>query len=185
MNHNFESLEERQIATKEYFRNSFLHVTEDEVLLPDGHETKRVVVHHPGGVNLIALDENKRLLLVEQFRYCMKTTLIETPAGKCEPGEENVITAARELEEETGHRAKNLTSLGCFATSPGFSDELIENFLATEIEPLEELAKGDDDEFINLYFVTKEEAEDWVKTGKIIDFKTIYAIQYLTLNGLW
>jgi len=185
MNHKFESLEEKQLASTEYYRNSFLHVTEDDVLLPDGNKTQRVVVHHPGGVNLIAVDDKKRLILVEQFRYSVGQALIETPAGKCEPGEDNIITAARELEEETGYRAGSLKSLGSLVTSPGFSNEFIENFLATDLEEVPEALKGDDDEFLNLFFVTKEEAWEWVNTGKIIDFKTIYAIQYLTINALW
>ena len=95
-------LEEKQLTTKEYYRNSFLTVTEDEVKLPNEAKAKRVVVHHPGGVNLIALDEQQRLILVEQFRYAVGKVTLETPAGKIEPGEETIITAKRELEEETG-----------------------------------------------------------------------------------
>ena len=185
MNHNFESLEERQLSTTEYFSNSFLRVVEDEVVLPNQKVTKRAVVHHPGGVNLIALDQKKRLILVEQFRYSVGMALIETPAGKSEPGEDNRVTAARELEEETGFRAKTLKSIGRFATTPGFTSEFIENFLATDLEAVTDGLKGDDDEFLNLFFLTKEEAWQWVESGKIVDFKTVYGIQYLTLNNLW
>lgn len=185
MNHNFNSLEEKKISSTEYFRNAFLHVTEDDVTLPNEEITQRVVIHHPGGVNLIALDEKKRLILVEQYRYCIGMPLIETPAGKSEPGEENIITAARELEEETGYRAQNLVSLGRFTASPGYSTEYIENFLATGLVPLEEKIQGDADEFLNLYHVTKAEAWEWVADGRIQDFKTVYAVQYLTMNGLW
>jgi len=185
MNHNFESLEERQVASKEYFRNEFLHVTEDQVILPDGKDALRVKVHHPGGVNLIALDKDKRLILVEQFRYCLGRTMIETPAGKCEPGEDNLVTASRELEEETGFTAKNLKPLGRFAVSPGYTTEFIDNYLATDLEPVAEAVKGDDDEFLNLHFVTKNEAWEWIKSGKLIDLKAIYAVQYLTMNELW
>ena len=76
------NLEEKQVSTKTYYTNPFLKVTEDEVILPDQKEAKRVVVHHPGGVNLIALDEENRLLLVEQYRYPVGKTTLETPAGK-------------------------------------------------------------------------------------------------------
>ena len=96
-------LEEKQLTSQEYYRNSFLKVTEDEVILPNDKQAKRVVVHHPGGVNLIALDEANRLMLVEQYRYPIEKATLETPAGKIEPGEETSVTAKRELEEETGY----------------------------------------------------------------------------------
>ncbi|MCL1949558.1 MAG: NUDIX hydrolase [Turicibacter sp.] len=185
MSQKYDSLKETTVSSTEHYRNSFLRLTEDEVILPDGKTSTRVVVHHPGGVNLIALDDQQRLILVEQFRYPVGGALMETPAGKCEPGEENILTAARELEEETGYRAKNLKSIGSFTTAPGFSNEIIENFLATGLTIAADALKGDDDEFLNLFFVTKEEAWDWVKDGKIMDYKTIYAIQYLTIEGLW
>ena len=178
-------LEEKQLTTKEYYRNSFLTVTEDEVKLPNEAKAKRVVVHHPGGVNLIALDEQQRLILVEQFRYAVGKATLETPAGKIEPGEETIITAKRELEEETGYTCDSLVMIGRFATTPGFCNEYIENFLALNLKPLDYEVKGDEDEFINLYHVTKEEALQLIEEGRICDFKTIYAIQYLILNYAW
>ena len=81
------NLTEKQLTTKEYYRNSFLSVTEDEVQLPNQLEAKRVVVNHPGGVNLIVLDEERRLILVEQYRYPVGRLTLETPAGKIEKGE--------------------------------------------------------------------------------------------------
>ena len=72
------NLTEKQLTTKEYYRNSFLSVTEDEVQLPNQLEAKRVVVNHPGGVNLIVLDEERRLILVEQYRYPVGRLTLET-----------------------------------------------------------------------------------------------------------
>lgn len=178
-------LEETQLTTKQYYQNSFLKVTEDEVKLPNDAQAKRVVVHHPGGVNLIALDDDKRLLLVEQYRYPVQKATLETPAGKIEPGESTMSTAKRELEEETGYTCESLKRIGRFATSPGFCDEYIENFLATNLKKLDYDVAGDEDEFINLYHVTKEEALKLVETGQICDFKTIYAIQYLIIHHQW
>lgn len=179
------SLEEKQVATQTYYQNSFLKVTEDDVTLPDGKEAKRVVVHHPGGVNVIALDERNRLLLVEQYRYPVGKTTLETPAGKIEPGEETIVTAKRELEEETGYTCESLIPIGRFATSPGFCNEYIENFFVEKLFLLDHLVVGDDDEFINLHHVTKEEALAYIQSGVICDFKTIYAIQYLILYKGW
>lgn len=178
-------LEEKQLTTKEYYKNSFLKVTEDDIQLPNDKQAKRVVVHHPGGVNLIALDEHQRLILVEQYRYPVKKATLETPAGKIEPGEATIVTAKRELEEETGYTCESLTMIGRFATSPGFCDEYIENFLATNLKKLDYEVAGDEDEFINLYHVTKEEALTLIEEGRICDFKTIYAIQYLIIHHQW
>lgn len=180
-----QNLEEKQLTTKEYYRNPFLKVTEDDVLLPNQKEAKRVVVHHPGGVNLIALDDQKRLILVKQYRYPVGKSILETPAGKIEPNEETMVTAKRELEEETGYTCDDLKSVGRFATSPGFCNEYIENFLALNLQKLEEEVAGDEDEFITVFPVTKEEALKLVEEGRICDFKTIYAIQYLMLHQLW
>ena len=179
------NLEEKQVSTQAYYQNSFLKVTEDEVILPDGKDATRVAVHHPGGVNVIALDEKGRLLLVEQFRYPVGKNTLETPAGKIEPGEATIITAKRELEEETGYTCESLTPIGRFATSPGFCNEYIENFLVEGLRELDYEVAGDEDEFINLYHVTKEEALAYIKSGFICDFKTVYAIQYLIIHCGW
>lgn len=178
-------LEEKQLTTKQYYKNSFLKVTEDDIKLPNDAQAKRVVVHHPGGVNLIALDEQKRLILVEQNRYPVQKAILETPAGKIEPGESTMITAKRELEEETGYTCESLEMIGRFATSPGFCNEYIENFFAINLKKLDYEVAGDEDEFINLYHVTKEEALKLVDEGRICDFKTIYAIQYLIIHHQW
>lgn len=176
---------EKQIKSKPYFQNAFLQVTEDDVLLPSEEPAKRVVVHHPGGVNLIALDDENRLLLVEQYRYPVGKVTLETPAGKCEPNEENRVTAKRELEEETGYTCGELKSLGQLATSPGFCTEYIETFLALKLEKLTYHVSGDDDELINLHAVTKEEALALIESNHICDFKTVFAIQYLIIHHNW
>ena len=180
-----ENLEEKQLTTTEYYRNSFLRVTEDDVLLPNQLEAKRVVVHHPGGVNLIVLDEKNRLILVEQYRYPVGRLTLETPAGKIEPNEPPIVTAKRELEEETGYTCESLTMVGRFATSPGFCNEYIENYLVLHPIKLEQEVQGDEDEFLNVYHLTKEEALVAIEDGRICDYKTVYAIQYLMLKQGW
>ncbi|MGL4335324.1 MAG: NUDIX domain-containing protein [Turicibacter sp.] len=179
------TLEEKQLNTTEYYQNSFLKVTQDDVTLPDGNEAKRVVVHHPGGVNIIALDQDEKLLLVEQYRYPVGKNTFETPAGKIEPNEKTMITAKRELEEETGYTCETLKMIGRYATSPGFCNEYIENYLATNLTLLEEAVKGDEDEFINLHHVSKTEALKLLEQNLICDYKTVYAIQYLIIHENW
>ena len=178
-------LTEKQLNTTEYYRNHFLNVREDEVSLPDGNTSKRVVVAHPGGVSIIALNNNHRLLLVEQYRYPLGRKTLETPAGKIELNEQPIVTASRELEEETGYSAGQLTLISKIATTPGFTDEYIETYLAHDVTKLNTKVAGDADEFINVLALTKEDAIAAIEEGAICDFKTIYAIQYLTLQQVW
>lgn len=180
-----ENLIEEKIDSTDYYENSFIRVHEDTVRLPDGAESKRIVVNHVGGVNVIAITSEKKLLLVKQFRYPLGVVTIETPAGKLEMGEEPIITAKRELEEETGYTCTGLEQVGKYATTPGFSNEYIYQFLATDLAPLEVLVDGDDDEFVEVMEVGRDEALMMIATGAIVDMKTVYAIQYLTLAELW
>jgi len=178
-------LEEKKINSTEYYRNSFLHIHEDDVTLPDGGESKRIVVTHVGAVSVIALTEEKELLLVRQYRYPLGLETIETPAGKLEPDEAPIITAKRELEEETGYTCETLEHLGTHSTAPGFTNEVLHQFLAKGVTKMEIPVSGDEDEFTEVLTANKDKAFMMVKTGEIMDLKTIYAIHYLTLAGLW
>jgi len=178
-------LEEKRLNTIEYYRNPFLHIHEDDVSLPDGGKSKRIVVTHVGAVNVIALTEEKELLLVRQYRYPLGMETIETPAGKLEPEEAPIITAKRELEEETGYTCESLELLGKHATAPGFTNEVLYQFLTSGVTKLDIVVQGDADEFVEPITVKKDQALEMVKTGEISDLKTIYGIQYLTLAGLW
>ena len=178
-------LEEKKLSSVEYYRNPFLHIHEDDVSLPDGGQSKRIVITHIGAVNIIALTEAKELLLVRQYRYPLGMETIETPAGKLEPDEAPIITAKRELEEETGYTCESLELLGKHASAPGFTNEVLHQFLASGVTKLDIVVEGDADEFVEPMTVSKDQALRMVKTGEIIDLKTIYAIQYLTLAGLW
>jgi len=178
-------LEEKQLSTKEYYRNPFLHIHEDDVSLPDGRQSKRIVVTHVGAVSIIALTEAKELLLVRQFRYPLGLETIEIPAGKLEDNEAPIVTAKRELEEETGYTCDALELLGAHATEPGFTNVVLQQFLASDVRKLEVAVVQDDDEFVEVMTVNKDQALMMVAMGEIIDLKTVYAIQYLTLAGLW
>ena len=178
-------LEEKKLNSVEYYRNPFLYIHEDDVSLPDGGKSKRIVVTHVGAVNVIALTEEKELLLVRQYRYPLGVETIETPAGKLEPNEEPIVTAKRELEEETGFTCESLKLLGKYASAPGFTNEVIYQFLASGVTKLDIAVEGDADEFTELMIVNKDQALKMIEAGEIIDLKTIYAIQYLTLAGLW
>ena len=178
-------LEEKRLSSTEYYKNAFLRIHEDEVLLPDQATAKRIVITHVGAVNVIALTDQKELLLVRQYRYPLGATTIETPAGKLDHGLAPMITAKCELEEETGYTCKSLELIGTFASAPGFTNEVIHHFFAHDLTKLHTAVPGDDDEFTEVLLVTKDQAREMIASGEIVDLKTIYAIQHLTLATLW
>src|SRR5215472_8353242 len=102
-----------------HFRGRIISLTTDEVTLPNGHRALLEVVHHPGGAAAVAIDEQKRVCLLRQFRYVAGGWLWELPAGKLEPNEPPLATAQRELIEEAGVSAREWHSLECVFSSPG------------------------------------------------------------------
>lgn len=174
--------EERTIQTTPIFDGKVISLKVDDVTLPNGATSKREIINHPGAVAVIAITDNHKLLLVEQYRKAIERSIIEIPAGKLEKGEQPIVTARRELEEETGYTTDDLTFVQAFATSPGFADEVIHIYLAKNLKKLEVAAALDDDEFVELMEVTLEEAEAMVADERIYDAKTAYAILWMKLH---
>ncbi|MCD8508957.1 MAG: NUDIX hydrolase [Bacillus sp. (in: Bacteria)] len=170
---------EKTIKKEAVYEGKIIDLAIHDVQLPNGETSKREIVSHPGAVAVIAVTEENKLILVNQFRKPLEKVIAEIPAGKLEKGEEPLSCAKRELEEETGVLARKWTSLGSFYTSPGFADELIYLFLA------EELSEGslnmDEDEFVEAFHVTINEATQLIEDQVIHDAKTIIAVQYLQL----
>jgi ADP-ribose pyrophosphatase len=110
-------------------------VTRERVRLPSGLEQEIEIVRHAGAVAIAALDELGRLLLVRQYRQAIGEWLVEVPAGRLEPGEDPETAARRELEEETGYRARRWSLLASFWPAPGFCSERMNLFLALDLEP--------------------------------------------------
>ena len=102
---------EKELEKDELYRGSIFTLTTHRVCLENGGESRRDVVNHHGGACVAALDQEGRILLVRQYRFAAGQELLELPAGKLEPGEEPLKTAARELTEETGRTAAHLTKL--------------------------------------------------------------------------
>ncbi|MCI2254627.1 NUDIX hydrolase [Domibacillus sp. PGB-M46] len=176
--------EEKTTKSESIFSGKVIQVRVDEVILPDGKHSKRELIKHPGAVCVIAITDEKKIILVEQYRKALERPLVEVPAGKLEPGEEPSLCAARELEEETGYRPGSIRPVQSFYTSPGFADELVHVFLAEQLQKVEGGLAADEDEFVDLLEVTLEEAEELAKTERIFDAKTLWALQYIRLNGL-
>jgi ADP-ribose pyrophosphatase len=175
--------EEKTLSTTPIYDGRVISLQVDDVELPDGNKGKREIVKHPGAVAVIATTDEGKLVLVEQFRKALERTLIEIPAGKLEPGEEPIVTAGRELEEETGYLCEDMEYVTSFYTSPGFADEYIHFFEAKGLRKKEDAASLDEDEFVELLEVTLEEALVLMQDGKIHDAKTVYALQYLLLKN--
>jgi len=176
-----EQFYEHTVRRDTIFEGNIISLHVDDVKLPDGNYSKREIVTHPGGVAVIALNEDGKLILVKQFRKPLERTIIEIPAGKIEPNEAPEVTALRELEEETGYTSSSLTPVTSFYTSPGFADEIIHLYFAKDVQPLEEKVEGDEDEFLEVVELSLEEATQYVQEQKIYDAKTAYALLYLQL----
>ncbi|MEI4800468.1 NUDIX hydrolase [Bacillus sp. NPDC077411] len=176
------NLEERTVATEPIFDGRVIKVRVDEVVLPNGETSKREIVKHPGAVAIIAITDDEKIVLVEQYRKAMEKALVEIPAGKLEQGEKPEVTAIRELEEETGYICENMELITSFYTSPGFADEIVYVYEATGLKKKENKADLDEDEFVELMEVSLEEALQLIKEQRIHDAKTMFAIQYLQLK---
>ena len=156
------------------YQGSLLKVHRDVVRLPDGSEGSREYIKHPGAVAIVALTDDRQLLLERQYRYPPRREFIEIPAGKLEPGEPHLATAKRELLEETGYEAGEWTILCTVDTSIGYTDERIELFLARKL--IKKTRKLDPGEFLEVFLLPFDDAVAMVRDGRISDVKTVAAI---------
>ena len=164
---------EKTLTTQEIYKGRIIRVRRDEVLLPNGHTSVREVVEHPGGVGILALEEDGTVLLVRQYRYAFGRTLLEIPAGKREKGEEPFVTAQRELKEETGAAADHWLPMGQLIAAPGCYDEVLYLYLARGLHYGE--THPDDDEFLSLERMPLAELVERCMSGEITDAKTVCA----------
>ena len=165
---------EEKISEENVFDGILLHVQRDTVKLPNGNETTREWVRHPGASSVLPILPNGDIVLVKQYRYPIEKVTLEVPAGKLDKNEDPLNCAMRELEEETGYVADKIKKMTTIATTVGFSNELIHLYVA------EDLSAGkfnpDDDEFINVVKMPFAEALKKVENGEIYDVKTIISI---------
>ena len=166
-------MQERKLSSEMKFDGKLIKVTYD-IADVNGKEAWREVVHHPGASAVVAIDEDKRIIMEKQFRYALNDYLLEIPAGKLDAGEDSLVCAKRELEEETGIVASEWISLGTIATSPGFCNEVIHLYVAKG------LSKGeihwDEDEYVEVEHYTFDELLQCIKDEKIKDSKTLSAL---------
>jgi ADP-ribose pyrophosphatase len=170
-------LGEKFLEGEVVFSGRLLEVRRDRVRLPDGSESLREYIRHPGAVAIVALLGDGRVVLERQFRYPLRRDFIEIPAGKLEPGEAHLETAKRELLEETGYVAAEWRRLGLIHNAIGYSDEGIEIWLARGLEQRgQQLEAG---EFLEVFTLPLTDALEMVRSGRITDVKTIAGLLWL------
>lgn len=150
----------------------------DKVKLPNGRETERNIVKHPGAVAIIAVHEDE-IVLIKQYRYATGKYLLEIPAGTLEPDEDPYQCAVRELQEETGYAASGWSRLFQSYMVPGYSNEILYFFLAEGLTEVK--ANPEDDEDIEVRRYGVDEVLNMIESNEIEDAKTIMAVlTYLT-----
>ena len=167
-------LTEKMLSCQPIYEGRVIKVHVDTVELPDGNTSTREIVNHPGGVGILALDQEGNVLTVTQYRYAYQKPVLEIPAGKLERGEDPYQAALRELREETGAITGQLTPLGEVYPSPGFSDEIIRLYLARDLTWGE--THPDEDEFLDVRRIPFSALLDQVLSGAIRDAKTCIAV---------
>lgn len=174
---------EQTVEKKGIFSGKIITVHLDDVTLTDGTQAEREVVDHPGGVGIVGLTDDNRVLLVRQFRYPYRETIYEIPAGKLEKGEDPKNSAVREFKEECGAEAEVLEPLGEIYPTPGYCGEIIRLFYAQGLTFGEQ--QLDDDEYLDVVKMPFDECVRRIMSGAIKDAKTIVAILKLKeLKGL-
>ena len=160
---------------RDLYRGRIVHLTVEDVTLPNGHSMTLEIVRHPGASAIAAVDAQGRVTLLRQYRHAVGGYLWEVPAGKLEAGEAPETCAARELAEEAGLVADTLESAGSIVTCPGFCDEVIHLFVATGLHTVPNALEAD--EVIDtVVSVPLPEAMEMIYRGEIRDAKTIAAL---------
>jgi ADP-ribose pyrophosphatase len=168
---------EEQIETQRVYDGRLFKVFKDRVRLPNGKDTVREIVRHPGSVAIVPRDGDGRIVLVRQFRYVTGRELWEIPAGTLDkPGEEAAAAAARELAEEARLKARRWTVLGSAYLMPGYCDERMTFYLAEELSPTEGHAELDESFRVNPF--DDHDLQVLRSTGELEDAKTLLALAW-------
>lgn len=165
---------EKTLSSKIVYDGKVITVIKDDVEVADGHKSFREVILHSGGVVVVAMKDENTILLVKQYRYPLKQTVLELPAGKLEIGENPDFASKRELEEETGYRANSWKSLGFINTTPGICTEKLYLYLAKDLTFVGE--HPDEGEILKCEEYKLSEVFEMIRDGKINDAKTICAL---------
>ncbi|GAA0054855.1 UNVERIFIED_CONTAM: NUDIX hydrolase [Streptococcus canis] len=178
------AFEEKTLRRQDIFDGQIFKVVVDDVELPNNlGQAKRELIFHRGAVAVLAVTPDRKIVIVKQYRKAIEAISYEIPAGKLEIGEDGLEleAAARELEEETAYTG-NLSFLYEFYTAIGFCNEKIKLYLATDLEKVANPKPQDVDEVIDVLELSYKECMDLVAQGKLVDAKTLIALQYYALH---
>jgi ADP-ribose pyrophosphatase len=159
------------VSSRELLKNKLFTITDEVAVDPDGFQIHRNIVRHPGSAVMMTVDDNRRVLLVQQFRLPAEQELWELPAGHLDPGEDSLEAAKRELREETGYVAATWRKLVSFWPSPGYVGEKMDIFLAADLTEGKQELMGD--ERIKIRWFEPEELAGMIQRGEIQDGKTL------------
>ena len=167
----------RKLAEEHVYDGSLISVSRGTFEGPDGSTFKRDLVHHPGAVSIVPVDDDHSVILVRQYRAAIGADLLEIPAGKRDvEGEPPEETALRELQEEVGMRAGRVQKLGEFYNSPGFSDEYSYVFLGLDLTPTEASAHSPEEAAMEIERIPLDEVPMLIRTGRMVDAKSIIGL---------
>lgn len=165
---------EKVLSSEDIFKGRVINLHVEQVELPNGNKSSREIVEHNGGVGIIAVDENREVFMVTQYRSAAKCMLMEIPAGKLEKGEDPLECGKRELVEETGYEAKEFVHLGAYYATPAYCEEKLNIYLARDLKFVGQHL--DEDEFLNVKKYKLDDLYQMVMDNKIYDTKTAIAI---------
>ena len=163
----------KTVSTRRVYEGQIINLRLDTLQIGKSLEAKREIVEHRGAVVILPVTPNRTVLLVRQWRQAAGKILLEAPAGTIEPGEIPELTAQRELQEEVGYSATNLRALGAFYTAPGFCNEFIHAYVATELT--RSILPQDADEAVHVEETALADGPSLLSSGAIVDAKTIAA----------
>lgn len=171
-----------QLASKRIHTGRVIDLDVDTVRFPDGSQGQLEMIRHPGAAAVVPFASDPHgpdptVLLIEQYRYATGGKLLEIPAGRLDKGEEPADCARRELLEEVGVTAGRLERLTTVWTTPGFTDERIHLFWATDLKTGQSAREAD--EFIEVIPKPLSEVLTFIREGRICDAKTVTAILYV------
>ena len=169
-------MEERTKSSEVVFQGQLLDVRRDRVILPNGEIGTREWIKHPGAICCVPILPDKKIGLIRQYRYALKSHMIEIPAGKLNRGENPGNCVKRELEEEIGYRANKISFLTNIHPAIGFANEKMWLFIAEEL--VKTSPNQDNDEFLEVIPTSLEDALNLIWTGKITDAKTIIGLLF-------
>ncbi|WP_334352401.1 NUDIX hydrolase [Companilactobacillus sp. HBUAS56257] len=174
---------EAVVEKKRMFGGKIFNVDVEQVILPNGIPDIREVVEHHGAVAIIPFTDDNKMIFVRQWRTPLEQETLEIPAGKIDSDEGSDLkeVALREMNEELGLTTDKLEKITAFFASPGYSNEKLTVFKATDLQKVEFKRPLDADEFLNVEELTLEEAKKQIKAGVICDSKSIYAVTYWEL----